>query len=108
MKRKKPKKLNDIKTPEEMVEKLDQLAKAVAKYQGYDVDTSYGVIRMFQYLKKLIRYQVPMPPIDVSEDGHKFTCPRCETKFDSEDTVDEFNLCYICGQRWKEEVSEEE
>lgn len=37
-----------------------------------------------------------------SDDGHKFECPRCGTKFDSEDTVDDFNLCYICGQRWKD------
>ena len=89
--------------PKEMMDKLTQLERATVKRRDSDIETTYQVVSMFQYLKKLIRYQVPTPPIDVSEDGHKFTCPRCETKFDSEDTVDEFNLCYICGQRWKEE-----
>lgn len=90
-------------TPQEMVEKLDRLAKSVMKNKSHDMKTKYQVKTLFEYLKKLIRYQVPTPPIDVSKDGHKFTCPRCGTAFDSEDTVDQFNLCYICGQRWKEE-----
>ena len=34
-------------------------------------------------------------------------CPSCGTAFDSEDTVDDFNLCYICGQRWKEGAEDE-
>lgn len=89
-------------TPQEMSNKLTQLEKATLKRRDNDAKTKYQVISMFKYLRKLIKYQIPTPPIDVSEDGHKFTCQSCGTRFDSEDTVDEFNLCYICGQRWKE------
>ena len=88
-------------TPKEMQEKLTQLERATLKRKDPDTKTKYQVVSMFKYLKKLIQYQVPMAPIEVSEDGHKFTCPSCNTRFDSEDAVDEFNLCYICGQRWK-------
>lgn len=90
-------------TPDEMIKKLSQLEKAVINNKSDDIKTKYQVVSMFKYLQKLIRYQVPTPPINVSEDGHKFECPTCGTKFDSEDTVNDFNLCYICGQRWREE-----
>ena len=90
-------------TPDEMIKKLSQLEKAVIHNKSDDIKTKYQVVSMFKYLQKLIRYQVPTPPINVSGDGHQFECPTCGTKFDSEDTVDDFNLCYICGQRWREE-----
>ena len=90
-------------TPAEMTKKLEQLEKAVIKNKTDDVKTKYQVASMFEYLKKLISYQVPTPPVNVCEEGHKFECPRCGTKFDSEDTVEDFNLCYVCGQRWREE-----
>ena len=88
-------------TPDEMINKLSQLENAVIHNKSDDIKTKYQVVSMFKYLQKLIRYQVPTPPINVSGDGHQFECPTCRTKFDSEDTVDDFNLCYICGQRWK-------
>ena len=88
-------------TPDEMINKLSQLEKAVIHNKSDDIKTKYQVVSMFKYLQKLIRYQVPTPPVNVSEDGHEFQCPNCGTKFDSEDTVNDFNLCYICGQRWK-------
>lgn len=90
-------------TPEEMTSKLVQLEKNVLRSKSDDTKTKYQVVSMFRYLRKLIQYQIPTPPIDVSDDGHKFTCRTCGTKFDSEDTVDEFYLCYVCGQRWKKE-----
>ena len=89
-------------TPDEMIKKLSQLEKVVIHNKSDDIKTKYQVASMFRYLQKLIRYQVPTPPINVSGDGHQFECPTCGTKFDSEDTVDDFNLCYICGQRWKD------
>ena len=95
-------------TPEEMTNRLIKLEKNVRRSKSDDNQTKYQVITLFRYLRKLIKYQVPTPPINVSEDGHKFECPTCGTAFDSEDTVEEFNLCYICGQRWKEQQNEEE
>ena len=88
-------------TPEEMTNRLIKLEKNVRRSKSDDNQTKYQVITLFRYLRELIKYQVPTPPINVSEDGHKFECATCGTKFDSEDTVEDFNLCYICGQRWK-------
>ena len=85
---------------------IDSLRKVTLKQKDSDIKTKYQVVSMFKYLQKLIKYQVPTPPINVGDDGHQFECPTCGTKFDSEDTVDDFNLCYICGQRWKENEEE--
>ena len=89
-------------TPDEMIKKLSQIENEVIHNKSDDIKTKYQVASMFRYLQKLIRYQVPTPPINVSKDRHKFECPTWGTRFDSEDTVDDFNLCYICGQRWKD------
>ena len=94
-------------SPEEMTNKLTQLEKQTIRLKNNDNQTKFQVVSMFRYLKKLIRYQVPTPPINVSDEGHKFECPRCGTKFETEDVVDDFNGCYICLQRWKE-VKEDE
>ena len=93
-------------TPAQMTERLNKMEKHIIHKKGGDMQTKYECVSMFYYLKKLIKYQIPTPPVNVSDDGHKFECPNCGTKFDSEDTVDDFNLCYICGQRWKENNEE--
>ena len=90
-------------TPAQMTDRLNIMEKYIIHKKNGDAKTKYECVSMFHYLKKLIKYQIPTPPINVSEDRHKFECPTCGTKFDSEDTVDDFNLCYICGQRWKED-----
>lgn len=95
-------------TPKEMSDKLSKLEKAVIHRKDQDTKTKYQVASMFRYLKKLIAYQEPMKPINISDNGHKFECPRCHTAFDSEDTFDQFNGCYICLQRWKEEDTAED
>ena len=92
--------------PEGMLKKLEQLEKNVLKSKNDDAKTKYQVVSMFRCIKKLILYQVPMPPVNVSEDGHHFECARCGTKFDSEDHVNDFSGCYVCLQRWKEEENE--
>ena len=92
--------------PSEKVAMLDRLGKTLAHSKSDDAKTKYKVLSLFNELKKDISYQVPMKPINVSEDGHKFTCPRCKTAFDSEDHVDDFNGCYVCLQRWKEKRKE--
>ena len=87
--------------PSEKVAMLDRLGKTLAHSKSDDVKTKYKVLTLFKELKEDISYQVPMQPIEVSDEGHKFTCPRCKTAFESEDTVDMFNGCYICLQRWR-------
>ena len=93
--------------PEEMINRLDLMERNVLRSKTDDTKTKYQVVSMFKYIKKLIMYQKPMPPINVSEDGHHFECPRCHTKFETEDHVEDFNGCHICLQRWKEGTEDE-
>ena len=89
-------------TPESAKCWLTEIKNISIKKNKGDNATSFQIRKMFNYIDKLVQYQIPMQPIDVSEDKHKFTCPRCNTRFDTDDIVDDFNLCYICGQRFKE------
>ena len=77
----------------------------MVKERTNDPKTKYQVVSMFRDISKQIKYRIPTPPIDISEDRHKFKCPTCETLFDSDDVAEDFNVCYICGQVWKEEDS---
>lgn len=89
-------------TPKEMKDRLHHLGTIVIQNKNNDYKTKLQVSRMFKYINTLIDYQIPIKPINISDDGHKFECPKCHTAFDSEDTYEDFNLCYVCGQRWKE------
>lgn len=89
--------------PEEVLKWLDKIEKAIVNNGYFDILTKRHIKTMFQYIRKLIKHQIPERPINISDDGHKFECPSCHTKFDSEDHVDDFNGCYICLKRWKEE-----
>lgn len=89
-------------TPKEMKDKLHHLGTIVIQNKNNDYKTKLQVSRMFKYINTLIDYQIPIKPVNISDDGHKFECPKCHTAFDSEDTYEDFNLCYVCGQRWKE------
>lgn len=89
-------------TPKEMKDKLHHLGTIVIQNKNNDYKTKLQVSRMFKYINTLIDYQIPIKPVNISDNGHKFECPKCHTAFDSEDTYEDFNLCYVCGQRWKE------
>lgn len=89
--------------PEEVLRRVELLERNIIKQRHTDIKTKYQTLTMFKNIKKYVSYQIIKPPINVSEDGHKFECPTCHTKFDSENIADEFYLCYICGQRFKEE-----
>lgn len=88
--------------PEKLLSEITELEKTILKNRRQKAQLKYQIMTLFSYIKKYVKYQIPMKPIDISEDGHHFTCPRCGEKFESVNTYDEFNLCYICGQRWKE------
>ena len=90
-------------TPKEVLNKLKKIETAVITSGYRDIKTKREIRILFNYIKKLITYQIPNRPINISDDRHKFECPTCHTKFDSEDVVDDFYICYICGQRWKED-----
>jgi len=79
------------------------MEKSVLKEKSNDTKTKYLTVSMFHDISRQLGYRVPKPPINVSPDGHHFECPTCGTKFEAlEDGPDEFNVCYICGQLWKE------
>lgn len=76
-----PKK-NDL-TPQKAMKWFDEIRKISIK-RGGDAATKYEIQYMFKYADKLMQYQVPMPPVNVDEDGHYFECARCGQAFRSE------------------------
>lgn len=90
-------------TPKELINKLKQLEKNVLKEKTNDTKTKYLTVSMFHDISRELKYRVPTPPIEISEDRHHFVCPTCKTEFDAGlDKPEDFNVCYICGQVWKE------
>lgn len=89
-------------TPQESINKLEAIRKIIMANPRADRKTKMQVLSLFANVESFIEYRIPKPPIDVSEDYHKFTCSKCKTKFDSEDNYFDFNVCPICGQVWKE------
>lgn len=84
---------------------LIAIENQIIKKKSGGVKTKYKIITLFRDTKNLIEYRIPKSPIAVSNDGHEFTCPRCGTQFkteSNEDTVDDFDVCYVCGQLFKE------
>lgn len=90
-------------SPEELIGKLKIMERTVLKEKSNDTKTKYLTVAMFHDICRELQYRVPTPPIDLSWDRHHFRCPTCKTVFDAgTDDVDDFNVCYICGQVWKE------
>ena len=89
--------------PNELMSKLKIMSKNVLKEKSNDTKTKYLTLSMFNDISKQLQYRIPTPPIDISEDRHHFKCPTCKTLFEAEsDFPEDFNVCYICGQLWKE------
>lgn len=87
--------------PEEVYKQVDSLEKETRRRRTADIKTQRFLLMLYPSIKKLVKYQVPTPPVQISDDHHHFTCPTCKTRFESEDTAEDFAVCYICGQRWK-------
>lgn len=93
--------------PKTTLQWVRDLRKA-SERRGGDPATKFSIRMMFNYIETLIQYQIIMPPIWDNEDGTNFTCPRCKKGMTAESgTVEDYNFCPLCGQRWKE-VSEED
>ena len=94
--------------PEEVINWLNKIEKAIVTNGYFDILTKRHIKTMFQYIRKLVEHQIPEKPINVKEVGgrYHFECPSCHTKFDSEDPPSDFNGCYICLKRWKENKDE--
>lgn len=92
-------------TPEYVLEWLKKIETSIVCGGFSGRQTKNHIKMIFQYIRKLIKHQIPEKPINVKEvDGrYHFECPSCHTKFDSEDPPEDFNGCYICLKRWKEE-----
>lgn len=93
--------------PETAIRWFDELRRKSEKIGG-DPATKFQIRYMFKYADKLMRYQIPMPPVNVDEDGHYFECNRCKQAFRSEFTAEDFILCPLCGQRFREREGEQE
>ena len=92
-----------IETVNDVIYELKSIRNNIVMKRKKDTRTKNLVNKLFNKAISYLEYQKPMPAINVSNNGHYFECPRCHTKFESEDTVDMFNGCYVCLQRWKEE-----
>lgn len=88
-------------TPQKVIKWFDEIRKISIK-RGGDPATKFEIQRNFKYAEKAMKLQVPMPPVNVQEDGHYFECPRCGQAFRSEFTSEDFKLCPECGQRFRE------
>ena len=91
----------DQLTPQKAMKWFDEIRKISLK-RGGDTATKYEIQYMFKYADKLMQCQVPMPPVNVDEDGHYFECARCGQAFRTEYTVKDFVFCQLCGQRFRE------
>lgn len=90
---------------EAALQRTEQLERIIMKKRTSDVKTKYMVASYFAEVRKLINYQIPMPPTDISEDGREFACPRCSERMAIEEGwyVTDFIFCPYCGQRYKGE-----
>jgi uncharacterized Zn-finger protein len=88
---------------EAALRRTEQLEKVIMKKQTTDKKTKWMVSSYFREVRRLINYQIPMPPTDISEDGREFACPRCSQRMAIEDGwyVTDFIFCPYCGQRYK-------
>ena len=53
-------------TPAQMTERLNIMEKYIIHKKNGDAQTKYECVSMFHYLKKLIKCQIPTPPVNVS------------------------------------------
>ncbi len=85
--------------------RTELLERQILKAKTNDARTKYMVIGYFKTIKQLINYQIPMAPINVSEGGRYFDCPRCNERFETEGEwlAGDFTFCPSCGQRFKGE-----
>ena len=90
--------------PKETLTKIILVKNSILKQKKTERKTKYQTVALFNDVAESIRYRIPMKPIDISEDGKTFRCPRCKILIESEEgTVNDYDLCYVCGQIWKTE-----
>lgn len=88
-------------TPKDAITYLETLSRQSQNIADNGA-IKYQIRLMFNYIIKVLQYQVTMQPTTDSEGG--FTCPRCGERMIAESgTVDDYKFCPLCGQRWKED-----
>lgn len=90
----------DPKDLKNLLYRLEYLALKQPRTGG---DTKFQMSIIFNDAIECIEYRIPKRPILLNKNGHEFKCPTCGTVFDSpESHVSEYDLCYVCGQLWKD------
>lgn len=83
--------------------KLTLIEKQITSQKKNDPKTKFQIISLFKDVKKYMSYRIPMEPLKLDDDGKIFRCPRCNTVIEAEEgTVNDFDLCYVCGQLFRE------
>lgn len=87
-----------------IMDKVDLVASIIMKNRKIDVKTKYKISSILYRVRKHLKYRIPIPPVDVSEDGKTFCCPTCGQYFEAIEgfTVDDFICCQNCGQLFKQ------
>ena len=92
----------------EVLNWVEGIEKEIRRKRTNDTLTKFKTLKILEAIKKLVLLQIPMPPINISEDGYRFTCAHCGQDFESTWRADEVTICPECGQRWKETDKGEE
>lgn len=89
--------------PEEVLRRTEDLERQILKQKRTDAKTKYMTVLYFKQIKDILKYRIPMEPINVSEDGHQFDCPQCKERFETEGNwkAEDFIFCPSCGQQFK-------
>lgn len=89
--------------PKDLKKLLAQVERLVLTQPRTGGDTKFQMSILFHDAVECIEYRIPKHPILLNKNGHEFKCPTCGTVFDSpESHVSEYDLCYVCGQLWKD------
>lgn len=89
--------------PKDLKKLLFQLQRIMLNQKRTALDTKFQISMLFTDAMECADYRIPKAPIVLDSEGHEFKCPKCGTVFDSpESNVSEYDLCYVCGQLWKE------
>lgn len=89
--------------PKDLKKLLFQIERLMLNQKQTSIDTKLQISMMFEDAIECAEYRIPKKPILLNSNGHEFKCPKCGTVFDSpESHVNEYDLCYVCGQLWKD------
>lgn len=88
---------------EEVYKKLTLIEKGAQVQKAKSMKDKYKILNLFKSAEHLVSYRIPVKPEVLSDDGKIFKCPKCKTTLETDEgSYKDFDLCYVCGQLFKE------